>query len=257
LTRNAPGLFNLHFQRRLFWDLRVLGLENQVLQPIGHPDEMGMDLGVLPSKLEETSYYPALFEDAFGDEEVNLDRIMDALVQFLMSIRTYQSRYDEGLTNGFAGFTESELLGKDVFFNGVTRCNQCHSGLNFFSTQPFINGLEVDYAAAGDGGIGELTGNADDDGRFKTISLRNVGLTAPYMHDGRFADLRAVVDFYSDSIQPHPYLDERFSDNGIGPPGQEPYRLDLSEAEREGLVAFLHTLTDTTLLSNPALASPF
>lgn len=257
LTRNAPGLFNLHFQRRLFWDLRVLGLENQVLQPIGHPDEMGMDLGVLPSKLEETSYYPALFEDAFGDEEVNLDRIMDALVQFLMSIRTYQSRYDEGLTNGFAGFTESELLGKDVFFNGVTRCNQCHSGLNFFSTQPFINGLEVDYAAAGDGGIGELTGNADDDGRFKTVSLRNVGLTAPYMHDGRFADLRAVVDFYSDSIQPHPYLDERFSDNGIGPPGQEPYRLDLSEAEREGLVAFLHTLTDTTLLSNPALASPF
>ncbi len=257
LTRNAPGLFNLRYQRRLFWDLRVVGLENQVLQPIGHPDEMGMDLDALPGRLAETTYYPELFEDAFGDPQVNLDRIMDALVQFLLSIRTYQSRYDAGLANGFADFTESEMLGKEVFFNGESRCNQCHSGLNFFSTQPFINGLEVDYAAAGDGGIGSLTGNADDDGRFKTVSLRNVGLTAPYMHDGRFEDLRAVVDFYSDSIQPHPFLDERFSENGIGPPGQEPYRLELTEAEREGLVAFLHTLSDTTIRTNPAFSSPF
>jgi cytochrome c peroxidase len=257
LSRNAPGLFNLRYQRRLFWDLRVVGLENQVLQPIGHPDEMGMDLDALPGRLTETTYYPHLFEDAFGDPEINLDRIMDALVQFLMSIRTYQSRYDAGLANGFADFTESELLGKGVFFNGESRCNQCHSGLNFFSTQPFINGLEVDYAAAGDGGIGALTGDADDDGRFKTVSLRNVGLTPPYMHDGRFADLRAVVDFYSDNIQPHPYLDERFSDNGIGPPGQEPYRLELTETEREGLVAFLHTLSDTTIQGNPAFSSPF
>ena len=257
LLRNTPGLFNLRYQRRLFWDLRVFGLGNQVLQPIGHPDEMGMDLGALNEKLAETPHYPGLFEDAFGDPEINLDRIADALVQFLRSIRTYQSRYDAGLSNGFADFTESELLGKEVFFNGESRCNQCHSGLNFFSTQPFINGLEVDYAAAGDGGIGALTDEPQDDGRFKTVSLRNVGLTAPYMHDGRFADLRAVVDFYSDSIQPHPFLDERFSENGIGPPGQEPYRLELTEAEREGLVAFLHTLSDTTIRTNPAFSSPF
>lgn len=257
LGRNTPGLFNLQFQRRLFWDLRVQGLINQVLQPIGHPDEMGMDLGALASKLQQTGYYPDLFEAAYGTADVNLDRIANALVQFLMSIRSYQSRYDAGLTNGFEDFTASELLGKSVFFDGATRCNQCHSGLNFFSTQPFINGLEVDYAAAGDGGIGALTGNAEDDGRFKTVSLRNVGLTPPYMHDGRFADLRAVVDFYSDSIQPHPFLDERFSDNGIGPPGQEPYRLELSEAERNGLVDFLHTLSDTVLTAHPAFSSPF
>lgn len=257
LRRNAPGLFNLRYQRRLFWDMRVLGLENQVLQPIGHPDEMGMDLSDLPNRLAQTSYYPDLFEEAFGDSEINLDRIMDALVQFLRSIRTYQSRYDAGLANGFVDFTESELLGKDVFFGGESRCNQCHSGLNFFSTQPFINGLEMNYADAGDGGIGELTGQPDDDGRFKTASLRNVGLTAPYMHDGRFADLRAVVDFYSDSIQQHPYLDERFSDNGIGPPGQEPYRLELTEAERVGLVDFLLTFSDTTIQTNAAFSNPF
>ncbi len=257
LARNTPGLFNLQYQRRLFWDMRVVGLENQVLQPIGHPDEMGMDLGALVDKLADTPYYPQLFEDAFGDAEVNLDRIMDALVQFLSCIRTYQSRYDAGLANDFADFTESELLGKDVFFNGSTRCNQCHSGLNFFSTQPTINGLENDYAAAGDGGIGDLTGNAADDGRFKTVSLRNVGLTAPYMHDGRFATLREVVDFYSDNIEPHPHLDERLSEAGMGPSGQAPYLLDLNEAEREGLVAFLHTLTDTAIVADPIFGSPF
>ncbi|MGB1618723.1 MAG: cytochrome-c peroxidase, partial [Flavobacteriales bacterium] len=239
LHRNTPGLFNLRYQRRLFWDLRVVGLANQVLQPIGHPDEMGMPLDVLPDKLAALPYYPALFEQAFGDPFIDLDRITDALIQFLRSIRSTSSRYDEGLANGFASFTESELLGKSVFFRSDTRCNQCHSGLNFFATQPFINGLEVDYGQAGDGGIGELSGNASDDGRFKTVSLRNVGLTAPYMHDGRFAILREVVDFYSDGIQAHPFLDERLSENGIGPAGQEPYRLELSEAERQGLVDFL------------------
>ena len=257
LLRNTPGLFNLRYQRRLFWDLRVAGLTNQVLQPIGHPDEMGMDLDDLTSKLTALPYYGALFESAFGDPTIDLDRIANALVQFLTSIRSYQSRYDAGIANGFADFTASELTGKDVFFRGDTRCNQCHSGLNFFSTQAFINGLELDYAGAGDAGIGALSGNPSDDGRFKTVSLRNVGLTAPYMHDGRFPDLRAVVDFYSDDILQHPYLDERFSDNGIGPPGQEPYRLELTEAERVGLVDFLHTLSDTAITAEPAFSSPF
>lgn len=257
LTRNTLGLSNLRYQRRFFWDMRTIGLANQVLQPIGHPEEMGMDLDALPGKLAALEYYPPLFEAAFGDPGITLDRIADALVQFLRSMRSYSSRYDAGLANGFVDFNEAEMLGRSVFFRGDTRCNQCHSGLNFFSTQPFINGLEVDYAAAGDGGVGALTGDPDDDGRFKTVSLRNVGLTAPYMHDGRFADLRAVVDFYSDSIRHHPYLDERFSETGLGPPGQDPYRLELTEAERQGLVAFLHTLSDTVLVSDPAFSSPF
>jgi len=257
LHRNTPGLFNLRYQRRLFWDLRVVGLANQVLQPIGHPDEMGMSLDALPEKLAALPYYPTLFEQAFGDPFIDLDRITDALIQFLRSIRSTSSRYDKGLADEFASFTEPELLGKSVFFRSDTRCNQCHSGLNFFATQPFINGLEVDYGQAGDGGIGDLTGDPSDDGRFKTVSLRNVGLTAPYMHDGRFATLREVVDFYSDGIQAHPFLDERLSENGIGPAGQAPYRLELSEAERQGLVDFLHTFSDTLLVTDPALSSPF
>jgi cytochrome c peroxidase len=161
------------------------------------------------------------------------------------------------LTNGFADFTTSELLGRDLFFNGQTRCNQCHANRMFQSNQPFINGLEVDYGAAGDAGIGDLTGQADDDGRFKTVSLRNVGLSAPYMHDGRFATLREVVDFYSDDIQHHPFLDERLSETGAGPLGQEPYQLNLTEEERDALEDFLHTLSDTVLIDAWWLSNPF
>ena len=257
LQRNAPGLFNLRYQRRMFWDMRLVGLSNQVLEPIGHPDEMGMSLDDLPDKLAALPYYPDLFEAAFGDPLIDLDRIRDALVQFLRSIRSTNSRYDAGLANGFENFTASETLGKAVFFRSDTRCNQCHSGLNFFATEAFINGLDVDYGAAGDGGIGALTGDPSDDGRFKTVPLRNVGLTAPYMHDGRFATLREVVDFYSDSIQPHPFLDERLSAEGIGPPGQEPNRMQLTETERQGLVDFLHALSDTSMVVDPAFSSPF
>ena len=255
--RNAMGLFNFRYQRRMFWDVRTVGLENQVLQPIAHPDEMAMPLEELPAKLAGLPYYPELFEAAFGSDEVTLEGVQSALAQFLMTFQSFSSRFDQGLATNYAGFTEQELIGKDIFFNGETRCNQCHSGKNLFSTQAFINGLEVDYAAAGDAGVGALSGNPSDDGRFKTVSLRNVGLTAPYMHDGRFATLREVVDFYNDGIQPHPFLDERLGENGFGLPGQAPYQLNLSEAERDALVAFLHTFTDTVMVEAEWLSDPF
>lgn len=255
--RNAMALFNFKYQRRMFWDLRTVGLENQVLQPIEHPDEMAMDLAALPAKLEEITFYNGLFEAAFGDATVTTERVASALTQFVMCFQSYSSRFDAGLEDGFIHFTESEEMGRDIFFNGETRCNQCHSGKNLFSTQPFVNGLEVDYAAAGDGGIGALSADPFDDGRFKTVSLRNIGLTAPYMHDGRFATLREVVDFYSDDIQPHPFLDERLSVNGFGSPGQEPYALSLTEQERESLVDFLETFNDTVMVKADWLSDPF
>ena len=255
--RNAMGLFNFKYQRRFFWDMRTAGLEQQVLEPIAHPDEMALSLEDLPARLGGQSYYTALFSSAFGSTEITPDRVASALTQFLLSMRSYASRYDAGRAHEFVNFTSSELLGKDVFFNGSTRCNQCHSGLNLFSTQAFINGLEMDYAAAGYGGIGELSGNPSDDGRFKTVSLRNIGLTAPYMHDGRFATLREVVDFYADEIQHHPYLDERLSVDGFGSPGQPPFQLTLSEEERTALVDFLNTFNDTLMTSSWWLSDPF
>ena len=251
------SLSNFRYQRRLFWDQRTIGLPNQVLEPIQHPDEMDLGLDSMVQRLTESAYYPALFYQAFGDSTVSSSKVASALSQFLMCFHSSASRYDAGLTNGFADFTASELLGRDLFFNGQTRCNQCHANRMFQSNQPFINGLEVDYGAAGDAGIGDLTGQADDDGRFKTVSLRNVGLSAPYMHDGRFATLREVVDFYSDDIQHHPFLDERLSETGAGPLGQAPYQLNLTEEERDALVEFLHTLSDTVLIDAWWLSDPF
>ena len=255
--RNAMALFNVGYQRRLFWDVRTIGIENQVLQPIEHPDEMAMDLDELTERLTGMEHYKALFIDAFGDEEITEDRIASALSQFVLCMHSYSSRFDAGLENDFIHFTAAEVLGKDIFFNGDSRCNQCHSGKNLFSTQPFINGLEVDYAASGDAGVGALTKDPFDDGRVKTVSLRNIGLTAPYMHDGRFASLRDVVDFYSDDIQPHAYLDERLGVAGFGVPGQAPYQLNLTEEEREGLVAFLKTFNDTIMPTAEWLSDPF
>lgn len=255
--RNAMPLFNMRYQRRMFWDGRTVGLNNQVLEPIEHPDEMGMDLDDLVVKLEQLPHYHSLFFEAFGDSSVTSDRIASALSQFIRSIQSHQSRYDQGLSSDFSNFTTLELMGKDLFFNNETRCNQCHSGLNFFGTQFFINGLELDYAAAGDAGRGALTGMPEDDGRFRSVSLRNVALTSPYMHDGRFATLHEVVDFYDQEIQPHPFLDERLTEAGFGPPGQNPYQLELTETEKDALVAFLETLTDTVVFDAWWLSNPF
>lgn len=257
-TRNTLALTNMAYQRKLFWEGREGSLEAQVLQPIEHPDEMGMDLEFLPSHLSGISYYPGLFEAAFGDPEITTDRVAKALAQFVRSIQSTSSRYDAGLINGFSNFTEQELLGKDLFFSAETRCPQCHGTLNFYTpSELMVNGLDLDYTAAGDGGLYEVTGNAFQDGLFRVVSLRNIGLTAPYMHDGRFTTLREVVDFYAEDIQAHPNLNHRLSENGFGANGQAPLQMDLSPEDRDALVAFLHTLSDTTDFVNSPWGSPF
>ena len=256
--RNSMALINLAYQRRLFWDARETSLEAQVLHPIAHPDEMGMDLAALPIRLQGVPYYADLFAEAFGDAEITEGRVARALAQFLRSLQSTHSRYDAGLENGFSDFTAQELEGKSLFFNAETRCAQCHGTLNFFTpSELMVNGLDVDYGAAGDGGLAELTGNPAQDGLFRVVSLRNVGLTAPYMHDGRFATLREVVDFYADGIQPHPGLNHRLSATGVGPNGQPPMTMALDDEQREALVAFLHTLSDTTDWARSPWGSPF
>lgn len=257
-TRNALALTNMAYQRKLFWEGREGSLEAQVLQPIEHPDEMGMDLEFLPSHLSGISYYHGLFEAAFGDPEITVDRIAKALAQFVRSIQSTSSRYDAGLANGFSNFSPVELAGKDLFFSAETRCPQCHGTLNFYTpSELMVNGLDLNYSASGDGGLFEVTGNVFQDGLFRVVSLRNIGLTAPYMHDGRFATLREVIDFYADSIQAHPNLNHRLSENGFGANGQAPMQMDLTPDERDALVAFLHTLSDTTDFVNSPWGSPF
>ena len=251
-TRNSMAIVNTRFSFRFFWDRRATGLEQQVLMPIQNHIEMGMDLAALESKLADISYYPPLFEAAFGSSAITTERISYALAQFVHSVVTYQSRYDTGLQNGFADFSQLESDGMNLFMSGTVNCNHCHTGANFSDNQGLINGLDAFYV---DGGVGDITGNPEDNGRFKVPSLRNIELTAPYMHDGRFTTLEQVIEQYNSGIQPHPYLDDRLASNGLvgGPPKQ----YNLTAYQKASLVAFLKTLTDDVMISDPKFSDPF
>jgi cytochrome c peroxidase len=251
-TRNSMAIINARYNFRFFWDKRAFGLENQVLGPIENPLEMGMDLIDLIPKLEALPYYPALFEAAFDTTEINEDKIARALSQFIRSMVSYRSKYDEGIDIGFSNFTQQELNGKDLFYGGETKCNHCHMTDNFYSPSAFNNGLDSLYT---DQGVGELTGNPEDFGKFATVSLRNIGLTGPYMHDGRFETLMEVIEHYDQNIQPHPFLDDRVTtDMEIGGP---PIQINLTQTEKEELEAFLHTLTDYELTTDVRFSDPF
>lgn len=233
--------------RRLFWDARARSLEDLVLQPIQDPVEMGLPLDELMARLEATDFYPGLFADAFGTPEVTSDRVARALSQFVRSIVATNTRYDAargapGAEFGrpLAGLTEQENRGLELFF-GPGRCEQCHTNDLFVGNALLSNGLD---SVATDRGAGR--------GRFRVVTLRNIALTAPYMHDGRFATLEEVVDHYDSGVQPSQFLDLR-----LRGPGGRPQRLNFSAEDRAALVAFLHTLTDTTLATDPRWSDPF
>lgn len=271
--RNSMGLANLRYYRngRMFWDERASTIEEQALMPIQDPVEMGMTLELLVERVAEQPYYGYLFEQAFGDREVTSDRIARAMAQFIRSIVSYRSRFDEGIAmtgnfaDPFANFTAEENEGKNIFMTERGGCFTCHvdnppstpgqappNQAIFFVDRAVVNGVDSGTDVP-DNGIGDLTENPADDGRFKSPSLRNIALTAPYMHDGRHTDLEAVVDFYSFGVQTHPNLDPRLSLPG----SNEPRRLNLNNAEIQALIAFLDTLTDYELTRDPKYSDPF
>lgn len=256
--RNTMGLSNGRYYNngRFFWDERANTLEDQVLMPIQDAVEMGMDLDDLVAKLQSEEYYEVLFEDAFGTSEVTSDRISSALSQFVRSMVSYQSKFDEGVAavggdpqDDFPNFTAQENLGKDLFFSGRTQCSNCHETVTFSGDQARNNGLDANLT---DLGVAAISGRNQDNGEFKVNSLRNIALTAPYMHDGRFATLREVVQFYNNGIQNSPNLDNRLRvQNG------RVRRMNLNPMEIDALVAFLETLTDPTFISDEKFSNPF
>jgi cytochrome c peroxidase len=254
--RHSMGIANARYYRsgRFFWDERAQSLEAQVLMPIQDGVEMGLTLDELVERVSAAPYYPALFQAAFGDPGVTVDRISRALAQFVRSLVSYRSRYDAGRalasssTQPYPTFTEEENAGKQLFFDGRTGCNNCHGGDAFVAPGPRNNGLD---ATTTDAGVSGITGQPRDAGRFKVPSLRNVGLRAPYMHDGRFGTLEEVVEHYNSGVQNHPNLDNPLRRNG----GVR--RLNLSDAEKRALVAFLHTLSDYELAADPKFSDPF
>jgi len=269
-TRNAMTIVDARYYLpgTFFWDERAASLEAQVLMPIQNPVEMGLTLDELVANVSARAYYPYLFQQAFGDTVVTSDRIARALAQFVRAAVSYRSRYDAGIeaagdiARTFPNFTASEARGKALFL-GRARCATCHldappapgprpNQAIFLIDRAVNNGLDATTTVA-DVGVGGITGVATDLGRFKSPSLRNVAVTAPYMHDGRLATLDDVIDHYSTGIQAHPNLDPRLRVPGTG----APIRLDLSATEHADLKAFLGTLTDDALLADVRFADPF
>ena len=272
--RRSMGLTNARFYApgRFFWDERAATLEDQVLMPIQDDVEMGMNLDDLEIKLRSVDFYPPLFESAFGTPEINRDRISRALAQFVRSLVSFQSKYDRAVSFGKGvyptfenGLNKQELLGLQLYSGGFglgrsARCDRCHGTTAHISRNATNNGLD-------------LTTDKDDGaggGRFKAPSLRNVAVRAPYMHDGRFKDLREVIEHYNSGVQNHPDLDRSLSrgpgrrrGRGRGPGRRggdrngEPVRLNLSNTEIDALVAFLNTLTDHEFLRDPRFSDPF
>ena len=257
--RNSMGLANSRWyqRRRFFWDERAATLEDQVLQPIQNAVEMGMTLPALEARLQAEPFYTDLFNEVFGSTTVTSARISQALAQFVRSIISTQTKYDAGLAANppFSNFTAQENQGRQIF-NAPGSCSACHGTDNFVPgggpASLFNNGLEFPYV---DTGVGGITLQGGDMGKFKVGSLRNIELTAPYMHDGRFATLEQVVDFYSSGVVDNPNLSPPLR----LPPqqGSGVRRPNFTAAEKAALVAFMKTLTDPALTANPQFSDPF
>lgn len=247
--RNTMPLFNLAWKREFFWDGRAKSIRDQVLQPIQNPIEMHQSLTNLVVKLAKADNYPALFNAAFGSPEITAEKIALALENYLLTLTSFDSKFDRVL-RGQEKFTPEEQRGFQLFSTEYdprrgqygADCFHCHGG-PLFQSQAFANnGLDDTFS---DLGREKVTGKESDRGKFAVPSLRNVALTAPYMHDGRFKTLDEVVEHYVSGVKRSQTLDPNIAKH---PDGGVP----LSAANQKALVAFLKTLTDERYLSPSA-----
>jgi len=257
--RHSPGLSNGRFYANghFFWDERADTLEDQTLQPIQSDVEMGLTLEEAVAQVAAQNFYGPLFTSAFGDPEVTSDRMARAMAQFVRSMTTYNSRFDQALAAGPVGsppfqanLTEQEYLGVQLFMpvNGSdiqnVGCAACHNTLAHISDDVHNIGLDAPNDPDADPGNGL--------GEFKSPSLRNVAVRTHFMHDGRFTTLAEVIEHYNSGVIGSPNLDPRLRDG----PGQ-PQRLNLTTEEAQALEAFMHTLTDNEFLADARLTDPF
>jgi len=244
-TRNAMPLLNLAWKSSFFWDGRAATLREQVLQPIQNPIEMHEPLAAAVAKIAADQEYPRLFAGAFGSPEITSDRMARALEQFLLAQVSFDSKFDQ-ILNGAAKFTDEEEHGFELFnteydpYHGQhgADCFHCHGGPLFQSQSFANNGLDSVFK---DLGRYQVTRRAGDGGKFAVPSLRNVAVTAPYMHDGRFQTLAEVVEHYCTGMKRSATLDPNLAKH---PDGGVP----LSAEDKQALVAFLKTLTDEKFL---------
>lgn len=257
-SRHSMALVNAKYYKngRFFWDERAATLEEQVLMPIQDPVEMGMTLDKVVSRLNNSPYYPALFEKAFGSKNISADKVAKALAQFVRSLVSYQSKYDIGRSlvdnqlTDFPNFDASENNGKRIFMlHPKIACFGCHNTDVFIADNPRNNGNLFENI---DQGIFVHTQQNMDIGKFKAPSLKNVSLRGRYMHSGQIKGIDEVIAFYNSEIQPNANLDLHLKGlNGF------PLQMNLSATEKIALKAFLETLTDHVLIKDEKFSNPF
>jgi cytochrome c peroxidase len=246
-TRNAPSLANVGWNLANFWEGRAATLEAQAVEPVPNHVEMDLPWDTAIARLRRNPRYPPLFQAAFRSPQIDRDRVVQAIAQFERTLVSVGSRYDRFLRDRTRyPLTPSEQQGFRAFFTEKADCFHCHLEVTTTDFGFQNNGLNSVFA---DPGRYAVTGDPMDMGKFKTPSLRNVALTAPYMHDGRFATLEEVIDHYHHGAVASPTINP-FIRTGAD-------TLAMSAVDKANLLAFLRSMTDSSFVSNPAFRSPF
>ena len=236
-NRNASALVNVGWNESLNWDGSALKLEEQAFEPITNPIEMNDTWLNVENKLNSDDEYPTLFKNAFNIDYIDSNHVVMAIAQFERTLISANSKFDRYL-KGEAQLTASELGGYAIFNSEKGDCFHCHGTQMFMDNLFHNNGLDPEPFS--DLGLAKVTGNSIDNGKFKTPTLRNIEVSAPYMHDGRFSTLEEVVEHYNSGGVYSLTIDPLMKKLEVG--------LQLTNQEKQDLVAFLKTLTDTDFL---------
>lgn len=236
--RNAPPIFNAAWMPEFFWDGRVHYLDDFSMNPITNPIEMNETSDHVVKKLNRNTYYRKQFKLAYNVDSITALNLRKALSQFMCMVISSDSKYDQYMA-GKITYSSSEQNGFSIF---KANCASCHVPPMFTDYSFRNNGLDSVFT---DLGRAAYTKNNDDNGKFKVPTLRNIELTYPYMHDGRFVGLMDVINHYSTGIHQSATLDKSIATN-----------LQLSSSDKKDLLKFLLTLTDYTLISDTLIAEP-
>ena len=256
-ARSSMSLANLLWVKNLFWDGRAKSLEEQATVPVTNPHEMNQPFENAVKKLSATNTYPPLFRLVFGNDSITGDRIVKAISQFERTLISANSKYDQYL-NGTYQPTAAELNGLNLFMRVPqpeknirgANCGRCHGTAKIFIELFHNNGLDSFPKDPGRAGITKMD---MDKGRFRVPTLRNIALTAPYMHDGRFKSLQEVVDHYNEHLMQVLTLSPLLQDVSNNKNGK---KLELTGKEKNDLISFLYMLTDSSFITDKRFADP-
>ena len=240
--RNAPSLENVWYFKKLFWDGRANSLEEQIAGPITSTVEMHQNMKSLAQKIGKIKGYRPIFKNAFGTEKISNEFILKALADFQRTIVSRTSDFDRFLSGNKNGLTNQQVLGLHLF-RTKARCVNCHFGPMFTDNDFHNNGLTYYKRKYEDLGLYYVTKKPQDVGKFKTPSLRNVMRTAPWFHNGLFADINGVMNMYNAGMPAQRIRAEQLNDPLLPKKDRLLKRLTLNKAEKDAIIAFLHSLS--------------